>query len=451
MMRRRPMADASTLKLDEPRIRTARDVYIEVVEGPDRGQRIGPVPCPLRVGTAAGNDLQLTDPLVSRFHFSVESRERGPVIVDEASSNGTWLGEHPIREIGIGTELQLRVGASGLRVTANGRPRFESVPEVDAFGPLIGESVEMRRLFATLEKLSRSTTPVLIEGETGTGKELVARALHEHGPTPTGPFIIVDCGAASPSLIESELFGHERGAYTGADASREGALRAAHGGTLFLDEVGELPLALQPKLLRALETGQVKRLGSPHFESVSFRLIAATHRDLRRMVNESAFREDLFFRLTVVPIRVPPLRDRPEDLRRLTRRFLARALGLDERSPEIPEPGPDTLGYLSRQRWPGNVRELRNVVDRAVAISDDEAVRRGDLLPGLRELHRDLREEDDAHESLEAARRRFEIAYLRDLLQRHDSNLRSAAQEAEVHPKSLQRLLRRHGLKRHGP
>jgi DNA-binding NtrC family response regulator len=445
------MAERSTLRVDEPRVRAARDVTLEVVDGPDRGKRIGPTPCPIRVGASAGNDLQLTDPTVSRFHFSVEARDRGPAVVDQASSNGTWLGDHAIKEITIGSEVHLRVGRSGLRLSANGRPRIESVPERTSFGRLVAESVEMRRMFTTLEKLTRSTAPVLVEGETGTGKELVARALHEQGPNPDAPFVIVDCGAASPSLIEAELFGHERGAYTGADEAREGALRAANGGTLFLDEVGELPLSLQPKLLRALETGQVKRLGSPHFESVSFRLVAATHRDLRSMVNEGSFREDLFFRLTVVPIRVPPLRERPEDIRVLTRRFLARALGIDERSPEVPEPNPETIGYLSRQRWPGNVRELRNLVDRAVAVADDDDIRRGDLLPGLRVLNQAARDVEHDLEGLEEARRRFEIAYIRDLLKRHDGQLQPAAKEAQIHPKSLQRLLRRHGIKRTEP
>jgi len=445
------MAENSTLRLEEPRYRGALAVTIEVVDGPDRGKKVGPTPCPIRVGTSAGNDLQLSDPTVSRFHCSVEYRRRGPAVIDQASSNGTWLGDHAIQELTIGSEVHLRVGASGLRLSTDGRPRFEPIPQRTSYGRLVAESAEMRRMFATLEKLSRSTAPVLIEGETGTGKELVARALHEEGPRSAAPFVIVDCGAASPTLIEAELFGHERGAFTGADEARRGALAAADGGTLFLDEVGELPLALQPKLLRALETGQFKRLGANDFESVNFRLLAATHRDLRSMVNEGSFREDLFFRLTVIPIHVPPLRDRPEDIRVLTRRFLARALGVEETSPEIPEPNPETIGYLCRQRWPGNVRELRNLVDRAVAVADDEDIRRGDFLPGLRVIHRVSRDDDLELQGLEEARRHFEVAYIRDLLKRHEGQLQPAAQEAQIHPKSLQRLLRRHGLKRTEP
>jgi len=442
------MSDISTIQLDRPRVRAERNLRIEVVTGPDQGSVHGPASLPIRVGTAAGNDLRLTDPTVSRFHFSIEARARGPVIVDQASSNGTWLGEHAIHEISAGTEVIVRAGSSDLRITVDARPRFEPLPELTSFGGLVAESVEMRHLFRTLQKLASSSAPVLIEGETGTGKELVARALHDQSPRAEGPFIIVDCGAASATLIEAELFGHEKGAFTGADEARTGALQAADGGTLFLDEVGELPLDLQPKLLRALETGQVKRLGSTRHDAVTFRLVAATHRDLRGMVNDRRFRDDLFFRLTVVPIRVPALRERLRDVRVLTRLFLARALGLDPDSPEVPEPHPETVGYLSRQQWPGNVRELRNAVDRAVAMSDDEDIRRGDLLPGLRASNRMRHESDLAAEGLEDARRRFEVAYIRELLHRHGGDLDAAAGEAQIHPKSLQRLLRRHGIRR---
>jgi DNA-binding NtrC family response regulator len=250
--------------------------------------------------------------------------------------------------------------------------------------------------------------------------------------------VVFDCGAVAPTLAESELFGHVRGAFTGADADREGAFERAAGGTLFLDEIGELDSALQPKLLRALESKTVRRVGGAEERAVDVRVVAATHRDLRKMVNAGTFREDLFHRIAVFLLRVPPLRERPDDIEALAQHFLARALAGTDFS-AAPKITPASLSTLVSRAWTGNVRELRNVVERALVLGDLELAVAGDLSSGLAE-----REAEGL--SLEEAKRRFERSYLVRLLARHDGDRAAAATEADVHVKSLGRLLRRHGL-----
>jgi transcriptional regulator with GAF, ATPase, and Fis domain len=287
---------------------------------------------------------------------------------------------------------------------------------------------------------------VLLTGETGTGKDVLAHALHEQGPRAKGPFEVVDCGAVSPSLIESELFGHERGAFTGAVASRAGAFERAHGGTLFLDELGELPLDLQPKLLRALESREIRRVGGNKTLSVDVRVVAATTRDLPRAVRKGEFREDLYFRLAVVPIHVPPLRERLEDLPLLVGRML-------ENEPDLLVPDV-TIAAMRAHDWPGNVRELRNVVERAAVMaraSGETALR---LYEPLGEAAPELDPEDvfrfrpgttwrEAKARVDAL---LERRYLGWLLERHGNNASAAAREAELDRKYLAELARKHGL-----
>jgi transcriptional regulator with GAF, ATPase, and Fis domain len=335
-----------------------RDFHLEVLAGPDRGKRFGPFIPPVRIGTARGNDLSLTDPTVSRFHCTVDAGTEGLLIADVGSKNGTFLGDYRVKEAYLGEGALIRLGQTTLRLAVTGPPRKVEFSKENSFGGLLGDSPVMRALFATLERLARADAPVLIEGETGSGKELVARALHARGPREGKPFVVVDCGAVAPTLIESELFGHTRGAFTGADQPRAGAFELAEGGTVFLDEIGELALPLQPKLLRALETRTIKRLGAPEEKTVNVRAIAATHRDLRQMVNDGSFREDLYFRLAIVPVRIPPLRDRLEDMPILTRHFLRRSLGAllgPSVDTSAVEPTRETLSVLRAQNFTGYV------------------------------------------------------------------------------------------------
>lgn len=432
----------SLTPLSRPRPVTLPEVTLEVLEGPDRGRVFEKLVPPVRIGSATGNEVQLSDPTVSRFHLTLHGDPQGLRVADGGSTNGTFVGAVRVKEAYWSEGLPLVVGHTRLALRGGSAERPVELSAEPRLGALLGDAPVMRALFANLRRLAQSNVAVHLMGETGSGKELVARALHEEGPRRSGPFVVFDCGAVAPTLIESELFGHERGAFTGADAPRTGALARANGGTLFLDELGELPLSVQPKLLRALETGRYRTLGGADEQSTQLRLVSATHRDLRRMVNEGTFREDLYFRVAVVPLTVPSLRERPEDILVLARHFLRQALMVTE-APTLSE---ETVTILRSRDWPGNVRELKNAIERAVALGDPEAVAAGNLQDALRTLEPLARRGDLTGLPLEEAKRRFEREYLVRLLARLPDKV-AAAEAASLHPKSLERLIRRHGLK----
>jgi transcriptional regulator with GAF, ATPase, and Fis domain len=303
----------------------------------------------------------------------------------------------------------------------------------------------MRTIFGLLERIVDTDATVLFLGETGTGKDLLARALHDDSPRAGRPFVVVDCGAVAPSLIESELFGHERGAFTGAAGQRQGAFEAAAGGTVFLDEIGELPLDLQPKLLRVLEQREVRRVGGNKTISVDIRILAATRKDLDREVAANRFREDLYFRLAVVPVTVPPLRERRDDIPLLVDRFLeALTRGA---APSVPA---ETMAALGAHDWPGNVRELRNVLERALYLNPDRtAPLRLAALPSAPSSSTAAPPFDPAlsyGENRERAESAFERAYLEWLLRRAEGNVSEAARQAKMDRKYLHKLLKKHGL-----
>ena len=426
-----------------------RPLVIELIEGPGRAINRGPHSLPIRIGSAAGNEIVLDDPAVSRHHCALEEGPEGIIVRDTGSTNGVWLGGQRVLVGIIEDGSRLRLGQTILHLGfGEGQPVLTTEPASEVFGRLVGRSPAMQRCLQTLEKVAPSKMAVLIEGDTGTGKELAARALHQAGPCPDKPFSIVDFGATAPDLIENALFGHEKGAVAGADTAHTGAFVAANGGTLFLDEVGELPMDLQPKLLRALETHTVTPLGASEPVPFEVRIIAATHRNLRRMVNEGTFREDLYFRLAVCPVRLPSLRERREDIPLLARSIYLEALALLEETPSVlPELAPDAISWLQRQPWPGNIRELRNVMQRAVILGQLEDVQAGRMAEALDRAAHGHFHLGAAPAGLEAAKRNFERAYLLELLHRHEGRRAAAAEEAQIHVKSLQRLVRRHGLK----
>ena len=391
------------------------------------------------VGSARGNDVALEDPTVSRFHFEITRRRDGLHVVDVGSKNGTFVNGVRVVDAILEGASELRAGDTTVAVRVQERPELVEEPYRTHFGQLLGQSAPMQQLFRLLGRLALVDTPVLVHGETGSGKELVARALHEEGRREAGPFVVFDCGAVAPTLAESELFGHARGAFTGADVAREGAFERADGGTLFLDEIGELDPALQPKLLRALESKTIRPVGGDADRKVDVRVVSATHRDLRQMVNDGRFREDLFHRIAVFTLRVPPLRERPDDLVVLAQHFLTRALaGTDFSAASAPSLTSASIARLTTRSWSGNVRELKNVIERALVLGDLEAAAQGDIETSFTDREDDL--------DLENAKRRFERQYLVRLLAKHDGDRALAAQEADVHIKSLGRLLRRHGL-----
>jgi DNA-binding NtrC family response regulator len=317
----------------------------------------------------------------------------------------------------------------------------------DRFGALLGGSIAMRQVFAVLERASKGSAPVLFLGESGTGKELMARGVHDASPRRDAPFVVFDCGASTDALIESDLFGHVKGSFTGAVADRQGAFAAANGGTLFLDEIGDLPVALQPKLLRMLEAGEVVALGSRKPERYDVRIVAATHRDVFGEVARGGFRGDLYYRLAVVEVQVPPLRQRLGDLASLIAMFLERA-GSPQLAAQV---GGAALERLQRYHWPGNVRELRNVITRAVALAgpDDDfqslpfVLRPTAAAPEVPTARADR----PFHEAKDEVVMRFEREYLTDLLQRASGNVSQAARLAGLERKFLYKLLERSGLR----
>ncbi len=412
---------------------------LQVVSGPDAPARFVVRKDAVVIGTHETADLRLTDDTVSRFHCEL-ARDQGRLLLrDLGSRNGTAVNGVQVLEAWAEPGQRLAVGRTVLELVRGEPSEAAKVPLSDAraFGSLVGASVPMRAAFALLERAAQSDATVLLEGETGTGKEGAAEGLHAASARAGGPFVVVDCGAVPPQLLESELFGHEKGAFTGAVARREGAFQAAHGGTLFLDEVGELQAELQPKLLRALERREVKPVGATQYAPVDVRVVAATHRQLRAEVNAKAFRSDLYYRLAVLVVRLPALRERPEDVPLLVDALLGQ-LGAADAPEAAVLRSPETLARLSAHPWPGNVRELRNAVERSLALRappDLEAGAPPDASPG------------DLKEARARASHRFERNFLEELLARSGGNVSKAAREAGVDRKYLYRLLWRHGLR----
>jgi len=337
---------------------------VEVSEGEGRGKRAEGET--VSVGTAPGNDLVLGDETVSRYHVELEARPEGVSVSDPGSTNGVYLGDTRIKCAVVPVGSVLRLGRSLLRVSSGGTSEVTLHGE-DRLGPLLGCSHAMRRLMAQVRRAAMTHAGVLLIGESGTGKELIARLLHDLGPRTGRPFVTVDCASMSPNLVASELFGHERGAFTGAERQHQGAFERANGGTLFLDEIGELPPELTPNLLGALERRRFQRVGGREDVEVDVRVVAATHRDLRAEVNDGRFRLDLYYRLAVVRLAIPALRERADDLPLLIQHFLREA-GSSSTPAEVF--GAEALSQLSAHHWPGNVRELRNVVEATLAMGE---------------------------------------------------------------------------------
>lgn len=430
-----------------PRAPAAR---IRVIDGPDLGAEMTVPPVGAVVGADPSADLTLADDAVSGRHCAVVPTESGFDVSDLDSRNGTFMDGVALTRALVPMGAVLRLGTSLLQLM----PAEESVEippsDADRFGELLGGSVAMRRVFALLERASQSDASILLIGESGTGKELAARAVHENSPRSKGPFVVFDCGAASDTLIASDLFGHVRGAFTGADRDRPGAFASAHQGTLFLDEIGDLPLELQPKLLRLLEAGEVTPLGTTRLDRYDVRVVAATHRDVWKEVGRGTFRGDLYYRLAVVEVHLPPLRQRQEDVPDLTRLFLERsgATGLEL---EVEVKG-DNLRRLLDYHWPGNVRELRNVISRAVALRQPGAdfSQMPILLrptAGDNEAAMVFRADKPFHDAKAELVARFERSYLADLLTRVGGNLSEAARQAGVERKYLYKLLEKSGLR----
>jgi DNA-binding NtrC family response regulator len=397
------------------------------------------------LGADPTSDVVLDDVTVSRKHVSVVPCEAGFEVNDLGSRNGTWLDGAKIARATVPPGSTLRVGTSLVQLLPAEEPVDIPPSTATAFGAMLGSSEPMRRVFSVLERASLSDAPVLLLGESGTGKELAARAIHDASGRKDAAFVVFDCGAASESLVESTLFGHKRGAFTGAHADHPGAFALAHGGTLFLDEIGDLPLAMQPKLLRMLERGEITPLGARKSETYDVRFVAATHRDLPAEVARGSFRADLYYRLAVVEVLLPPLRQRRTDIPEIVRAML-RSHGASDAGVEGP-----SLDRLLGYGWPGNVRELRNVIARAAALSLQGAtfaempvVLRADCAAEPEPL---ARADVPYHDAKDALLARFDREYCTDLLRRASGNLSQAARTAGLERKYLYKVLERAGLR----
>jgi transcriptional regulator with GAF, ATPase, and Fis domain len=417
------------------------------------------------LGAMDTNDLVLEDDTVSRHHCRIHQEGNSYVLRDLDSTNGTFINGVRIKEAYLKPDCSIMLGNTRLRFKSGARPVRIQPSTDDRFGRIIGTNLKMREIFGILEKIAPTSTTVVIEGETGTGKEVVARTIHEKSLRADGPFVVFDCSAVPENLIESELFGHERGSFTGAVGTRPGLFEMADGGTIFLDELGELNLDLQPKLLRVLETREVRRVGATRATKVDVRVIAATNRKLEEEVRARRFREDLYYRLSVVRVFLPALRERREDVSILVRHFLAE--GRFNRDPEgnhrVDTISRDALEAMMAYDWPGNVRELLNVVERACSFAETQTIEIADLprhLVGSSHMQRlsNLRPQvlgdsapavDDLG-TFKVAKEKwisvFERDYLVTLLEKHDYNISHAARDAEIDRKYFRKLMKKYGI-----
>ena len=420
--------------------RQGRGGIFLVIKGPDRGESVRLTQGSVSFGSAPSCELVLTDKTVSRKHLVAELVGDEVLMIDQGSTNGTFIGDSRFEKIAIGFGAEIKLGRTVVKFLPD-EEVVEPEPSPDnAFGSIVGGDTKMRQLFHLLKDVAATNATVLIEGETGTGKELIAEEIHNHSPRRDGPFVVFDCGSVPRELIESMLFGHVKGSFTGAITDRKGAFAEAHGGTIFLDEIGEMALDLQPSLLRVLDKRAVRKVGSNVYEKIDVRVVAATNRDLRAEVAKKSFREDLYYRLAVIRVSVPPLRERGADIPLLVHHFMQSFgpnLGI----------APEDMARLVRHSWPGNVRELRNAIERACllartsSINIEDALLGGDAAPALG-IRTDLPFKEAKGQLVEM----FEREYIEDLMKRHKMNLSAAAREAQIDRKHLRELIRKYAL-----
>jgi transcriptional regulator with GAF, ATPase, and Fis domain len=444
--------------------RQLQKAKLVVIDGDDEGKEFVINKSQVYVGRASVNDFRLKDNSISGTHFEIRAEEDGFLLRDRGSTNGTHLGGCRVKEVYLTPNASFRAGNTTLK--------FEPIDEVveiplsedEHFQGVIGRSVAMREVFATLQKVAPSELTCLIQGETGTGKERIARAIHDASRRKNKPYVVLDCSAIPGELMESYVFGHEKGAFTGAHAQKKGAFEQAEGGTLFMDEVGELDLSLQPKLLRVLENREFKRVGGSKTIRSDCRVVAATNRDLRDMVNEGSFREDLYFRLSVIQIMLPPLSERREDIPLLVEHFLDEVVEMRPDHQRVRLTA-DAMDTLMEHEWPGNVRELRNVIMRAASLASGQTVEKSDLQlrgsaptssPRVNETSSQA-DGDSTQITIDLTREykevkqdlldQFERDYVARIYEENDQNISQSARKAGLTRYHLRELLKKHDLK----
>jgi transcriptional regulator with GAF, ATPase, and Fis domain len=421
-------------------------IDLAVIGGPDAGRTFGATGKRVVVGTADGADLVMTDPTVSRFHCELVLEHGRAIVRDLGAKNGTLVDGVAVLAAPLADGAVLTLGKSTLRFAREPGALRPVLSTRDRFGALVGRSVAMRGVFEILERAAASDATVLLRGETGTGKDLAAASIHQESPRREGPFVVVDLAAAPGALLASELFGHVRGAFTGADRDRIGAFERGHGGTVFLDEIGSLRLDLQAKLLRALQEREIERLGGVRAVSVDVRILAATNVNLKNAVRARTFREDLYYRLNVVPLHVPPLRERREDIGSLVQYFvrkIARECGRDVRGVSA-----GALEVLTRYDWPGNVRELENVLHRAVVLARSPVIQLQDVPLDVAMPETGSRVGEDTGPPLREALEQFERQYILRVLEGVGWNVSHAARRLGVHRNTVLTKLSAWGIQR---
>ncbi len=435
------------LPMDRGASTRTRELHWVVRGGTARMADGAPVPIdvdPVVVGRDPNAQIVVADPEVSAMHCELRATNKGIALHDLGSTNGTFVGSLRVSEALVTARTEVVIGRATLVIEPSGASRKVDVGYSDRFGPLVGRSPRMRRVFSVLERIAPTPLGVLLLGETGTGKELAAKAIHEASPRKGKPFVVVDCGSIPAALAESLLFGHEKGSFTGATERRAGALLEADGGTLFLDELGELPVDLQPKLLRALSERQVRRVGASAFEPIDVRVVAATRRNLSVEMNEGRFRSDLFFRIAQVKVELPALREREQDIPALVEDVCGRA-GRAEHAAAV-------VAWIEQRMashdWPGNVRELVNVASVAVTLVDQPGAI-DDVLTLSREQLDSPRQAVSAFaDAKRTAVTAFEREYFTNLAASAHGNVSEMARQAGMERHHVRAYLRKYGIER---
>ena len=435
-------SDAPTTHLAGPRTLGIPKIRLKVLKGPDKGTAVTLEQDEILIGGADGAHLRLTDPTVSRNHCVIRLTAKGPLLRDLGSTNGTRIEGVEVREGYVPAGATLALGHTQVRFEQLDESVQIPLADSERFGRLWGRSTAMRRLFALAGRVAASDVTVLIQGETGTGKDALTEAIHQASTRAAGPLVVVDCGAVPPNLFESELFGHERGAFTGADRARPGLFERAAGGTLLLDEIGEIDRDFQGKLLRALQERTVQRVGGDTERQVDVRAVAATNRDLRTEVAQGRFREDLYFRLAVIPIHIPPLRERRDDVLPLARHFLAKTNA--DLGRRVTGWTPEVEAHFVRHEWPGNTRELENAIERGVVLARGEQIELPDLL--LEPAAHPPGAADEMDGTLQAFLDRAAADRIRTVLAEAGGVRAEAARRLGMDRTTLYRLMRKYGM-----
>lgn len=459
MPKKGPDLDTQLLSLGDRKedLISQRSCRLEIKAGPDKGRKLKLTKDLVRIGKKEDCELRISDKTVSRNHVEIKQVENAYLLRDLGSTNGTYINDTQVKEAYLAPGDIITLGNTNIEFVAFDEKVDIEPSELEVFGDLTASSRKMRQIFGILEKISPTNATVIIEGETGTGKEVVARSIHNNSLRKNKPLVVFDSGAVAENLMESELFGHVKGSFTGAIATRKGAFEEASGGTIFLDEIGELSLDLQPKLLRALEQRTVKKVGSNDTIPIDVRVICATNRNLKKEIAEGRFREDLYYRLSVVKVYIPPLRERPEDIEKLIEKFLKTGSfnQLPDGKLKVTRVDDEALKMLVRYQWPGNVRELMNVLERVVPLVEGDTIQGKNISFILNELE----QEDEATEQIRVINTKlpfkeakqkivedFEKDYLASLLRRNHYNISKTAREAGIDRKHIRNLLKKYGI-----